>query len=273
MKKLDLGFIQGRMISPPSKKILQYFPKKNWKKEFILAKKYNFNFIEYFSERKFNKNNPIWSDRKLREINKLVKKNNLTNYSFCDDFFINNNLVNYIYLESYFKKIIKNLSLINIKVYILALFEKSQINKKNLKNYINPLRIISRELNKKKIKFAIETNLDVQSIIKLIKLTNSKNICIVYDTGNRLKKNDLQFKELIKLKKYICHFHIKDKNWRGENVVLGEGNVNFNLIFKAIKKNNYKGKFTFETNRGDDPIITMQNNKKYIENICKNNNF
>ena len=105
------------------------------------------------------------------------------------------------------------------------------------------------------------------------KLTNSKNICIVYDTGNRLKKNDLQFKELIKLKKYICHFHIKDKNWRGENVVLGEGNVNFNLIFKAIKKNNYKGKFTFETNRGDDPIITMQNNKKYIENICKNNNF
>ena len=152
MKKLDLGFIQGRMISPPSKKILQYFPKKNWKKEFILAKKYNFNFIEYFSERKFNKNNPIWSDRKLREINKLVKKNNLTNYSFCDDFFINNNLVNYIYLESYFKKIIKNLSLINIKVYILALFEKSQINKKNLKNYINPLRIISRELNKKKNK-------------------------------------------------------------------------------------------------------------------------
>lgn len=29
MRKIDFGFIQGRMTSPPSKKILQYFPIKN----------------------------------------------------------------------------------------------------------------------------------------------------------------------------------------------------------------------------------------------------
>ena len=40
MKKIEFGFIQGRMTSPPSKKILQYFPKKNWKKEFHYAEKY-----------------------------------------------------------------------------------------------------------------------------------------------------------------------------------------------------------------------------------------
>jgi len=55
MKKIEFGFIQGRMISPPSKKTLQYFPKKNWRKEFDYAKKNNFDFIEYFGERKFNK--------------------------------------------------------------------------------------------------------------------------------------------------------------------------------------------------------------------------
>ena len=38
MKKIEFGFIQGRMTLPPSKKTLQYFPKKNWKKE-----KFDFN--------------------------------------------------------------------------------------------------------------------------------------------------------------------------------------------------------------------------------------
>ena len=68
MKKIDLGFIQGRMTKTPSKKILQYFPKKNWQKEFHFAKKNQFQFIEYIGERKFNKKNPIWNDRMLNKI-------------------------------------------------------------------------------------------------------------------------------------------------------------------------------------------------------------
>ena len=252
------------MTLPPSKKILQYFPKKNWKKEFYYAEKYNFNFIEYFGERKFNKSNPIWNYRKLKEINELVKKKKLSNYSFCFVYFINNRLINYKNFDTYYKILIKNLALINIKVYVLALFEKSLINKKNLKNFIQRLQSISDNLKKKKIKLALETNLDAQSIVRLIKLINRKNVFIVYDTGNRLKKNDLQYKEIIKLKKNICHFHIKDKNWMGENVVLGNGNVNFDFIFKAILRNKYQGKYTFETNRGNNPIKTMCNNKNFI---------
>ena len=51
MKKIEFGFIQGRMTSPPSKKILQYFPKKNWKKEFYYAKVWydnNYSFLFAF---------------------------------------------------------------------------------------------------------------------------------------------------------------------------------------------------------------------------------
>ena len=91
---------------------------------------------------------------------------------------------------------------------------------------------------------------------------------MVYDTETGLK-NNLQYNDIIKLKKHICHFHIKDKNWNGENLVLGKGCVNFEKIFKAIKKIKYKGKYTFETNRGNDPIITMKNNKEFIKIIKK----
>ena len=151
----------------------------------------------------------------------------------------------------------------------LRYYNNMKNNKYDIQKYcesifIEKLQKISDFLKKKKIKLALETNLDVQSIIKLIKLINRKNIFIVYDTGNRLKKNNLQYKEIVKLKKYICHFHIKDKNWKGENVVLGNGKVNFDFIFKAIKHIKYEGKYTFETNRGDNPIKTMCDNKDFI---------
>ena len=64
MKNL-IGIVQGRLSASPKNR-LQFFPK-NWQEEFILAKKINYNFIEFFSERKFNKNNPIWNKKKLIE--------------------------------------------------------------------------------------------------------------------------------------------------------------------------------------------------------------
>ena len=62
------------MSIPPSKNILQYFPKTNWQKEFVYARKNNFKFIEYFGERKFNNKNPIWTKLGLKKINYFIKK-------------------------------------------------------------------------------------------------------------------------------------------------------------------------------------------------------
>jgi sugar phosphate isomerase/epimerase len=264
MKKLDLGFIQGRMTSTPSKNILQYFPQKNWKSEFFYAKKNKFQFIEYFGERKFNKKNPFWSSKGLKKINSLVKTYNLFNYSFCDDYFINHSFLRFKKFKNYTESIVNNLSSLKIKIYVLALFEKSEINKKNLINFVEKIKYLSQKLEKKKIKLALEINLDNKNIKKLINLVNSKNLFLVYDTGNRLKKGNLQYEDIIELKKFICHIHLKDKNWKGQNVVLGSGKVNFKKIFKALKKIKYQGKYTFETNRGEEPIETMRNNRKII---------
>lgn len=103
-------------------------------------------------------------------------------------------------------------------------------------------------------------------------MINKKNIFIVYDTGNRLKKKFFQYSEIIRLKKYICHFHLKDKNWKKQNVVMGNGAVDFASVFKAVKKINYNGRFTFETNRGNDPEATMKMNRNFIFNIIKTSN-
>ncbi len=43
---------------------------------------------------------------------------------------MNTNFINFKNFDKYYKILKKNLALINIKIYVLALFEKSIINKK-----------------------------------------------------------------------------------------------------------------------------------------------
>ena len=263
------GFIQGRMTMPKSKKILQFFPQKNWKKEISLAKNNGFTFIEYIGEKKFNELNPIWSKRGLKQIAFLTKKFKIKNYSFCDNFFINNNLIKYKNLDIYIGRIIKSLSFLKIKIYVLALYEKSNLTKQNFEKYVYIINNISKRLQKARIKLGIETNLSIDYLLKFFENIESRNSFLVYDTGNRLKQNHIQHLEILKLKKKIIHIHLKDKNFLGRNVVIGSGKVNFTSIFKSLNKIDYKGNFVFETNRGEDSVITMRDNLKFILSATK----
>ena len=116
---------------------------------------------------------------------------------------------------------------------------------------------------------ALETDLEVEFTDSLFKRIRSKNVYLVYDTGNRVKKGINQFKEILDLKDKIIHVHIKDKNLLGNNVIIGRGIVNFKNIFFALKKINYKNNFTFETNRGLNPIKTMIQNIKFIKKVSR----
>ena len=77
---------------------------------------------------------------------------------------------------------------------------------------------------------------------------------IVYDTGNRSQEGINLAKDIARLGKRIAHVHIKDKDWQGNNVLLGTGEVNFKEVCKAFVDIGYDGTMTFETVRGKDPI-------------------
>ena len=69
IKKSFIGIVQGRLTI--SKK-LQNFPKNPFY-EFNLANKLGYNFIELFTERKFNRKNPIWSLESRKRLKKIAK--------------------------------------------------------------------------------------------------------------------------------------------------------------------------------------------------------
>ena len=262
------GAVQGRLINPPNRSVLQYFPP-NWIHEITLAKKIKLEYIEFFKDRDKNNICPFYYEHGFKAVKKILGLEKFKSYSFCDDFFINNNILKLSNYEKYFNNISKHLKSLKIKIYILPLYEKSDLNSKNFKKFTLILKKISKIFKKKKIKLSLETNLDVSHVNSLFKLIKSDNIFLVYDSGNRLKFHSGACTDIIELNSKIIHLHIKDKNFYGENVVLGEGKVDFMKIFTGLKQINYKGNFSFETNRGKNPLLTMKNNIKFIRNIAK----
>lgn len=259
MKNL-IGIVQGRLSVSPKNR-LQFFPK-DWQEEFISAKKINYDFIEFFSERKLNTNNPIWNNKKLIEYSKLSKKNNLKILNFCDDYIISHS-INKKKTQIYIFKLLNNLNKLKIKNLILPMYGKSNLTDLNYKKYE---KIIKKILKKsKKIKILIESNISPNEFKIFKRNVNSKKLLFLFDTGNRINLKRDMYEDFLSMFNFIEHIHIKDKNIRKQNVKLNTGLVNFSKFFKILKKMKYKKNFTFETTRGEDPIKTAKNNIKFLK--------
>ena len=252
-----LGILQGR-LSYAGKK-LNHFPKNPFK-EFKLASKIGYDFIELFGEREKNDQNPIWSNSGIKKYKKVSKENGLEIFSFCDNYIINHSLSS----TRTFKVItntIEKLSNLKIKKYILPLYGRSEINSKNkLKIYRN-LSIISNLCSENNMELIFESNMSVSEFKRLKKNINSKNCFFLFDTGNRILLKKSLVDDIYNFKNNIRHIHLKDKNRYNKNVILGEGMVKFEPIFAALKKIKYKGSFTIESQRGKN--IEQQATKNY----------
>ena len=256
-----IGIIQGRLSKAPKNR-LQYFPKK-WNLEFKIAKECNYQYIEFFSERKFNIDNPIWKKNFLKDYVKLAKENNLKIYSFVDDYIISNSIYKKKNLE-YLKRLIKNLSFINVKKLILPLYGKSILKKKNIQVFIKSLEYICTFAAKYKIQILLESNVS-PDVFFLLKKKIKKNLNLVIDTGNRINLKRNLYDDIFILAKFIKHIHIKDKNDLNENVVLGKGNVDFDKLFFTLNKIKYKGHFTIESTKNKNPKKTSKKKFEFFK--------
>ena len=128
MKKHLVGIVQGRLSKAPHKS-LQVFPK-NFETEFKTANLINYDYIELIAERKKNKNNPIWTNDGKKKYIQISKKYNKKLLNFCDDHVISQSILSNYY-HKYFMQLLKTLSSLKIKNFILPLYGKSKITDNN----------------------------------------------------------------------------------------------------------------------------------------------
>jgi sugar phosphate isomerase/epimerase len=260
-----IGVIQGRLTHSGRK--LQCFPKDPYK-EFNIASKAQYDFIEFFAERYINKNNPIWSNEGIKKYTEFARLNNIKIYSFCDDYFINHSLVEKKTLI-YALGILKRINLLKIKKYIIPLYGKSFINSKNEKKIVKNLSAIAKVCMNYKIQLLLESNMSPQKFEKIKKIIKSKNFFFLFDSGNRVVLKRDFFSDLQLFGKNIRHIHLKDKNNFKKNVIIGKGMVDFDLFFSHLKKIKYKGSFSIESQRGSNILKQAKKNYNFFNNLIK----
>ena len=87
-KKIAYSFVQGRFSTESAGKF-QYFPISNWQREFQIAKKLNFDCIEWIVS---DFSNPIFNKIFSQIIKKKLNQNNLKISSISLDLIMDNSL-------------------------------------------------------------------------------------------------------------------------------------------------------------------------------------
>ena len=142
------------------------------------------------------------------------------------------------------------------------------MNNINYKTFLKSFKEIIKISEKKKINILLETNINF-SVFEKFKSLLGKKIYLVFDTGNRVIKNKKLASEILEFKSFIKLVHIKNRDKYHRNIKLKGGLVNFDEIFRALKKIKYKNNFTIESTRLKNAFYTGKNNAKMIKTLIK----
>jgi len=265
MDTVDIGIIQGRLTPSQSGK-LQEFPEGLWEHEFYKAADLGLQYIELIIDQENKDYNPLCSTNGLYRLKKLMVETEVSIRSVCIDAVINKSLLED---QSHVDYIFPHAASLGVNKVILPLFGQSELNSSNLNSYKLILQNIADIAESFQIEICLETILPGRELESFVKSINTSNIKVCYDTGNcTFYKHDI-VNDIKILNSMISHVHIKDRTFSGENVSLGSGDTNLSGAVKALYCIGYKGSFTLENTRGEDPLISASNNKFWLKQLVQ----
>lgn len=269
---MKIGFMQGR-LSPIFKKKIQSFPWNYWRKEIIIAKRNNFNLVEWTLDYPRLLENPLISSKEQRKTLFFLKKNKISVNSVTCDFFmqkpfflIKNKKKREININNLIK-VIKKLINAKIRFIIIPLVDKSSIkNTLQEKQVVKEFNKIIKNLNNNnKTKILFEIDYPPSKLKNFIKKFSINFFGVNYDSGNSASLNYNIDEEFNYYGNRILNVHIKDRVKYGKTIKLGHGNVNFFKLKKNLKKIHYKGNLILQTARNLYG--------KHLDELINNRNF
>lgn len=268
--------MQGR-LSPMVNGKIQAFPWKFWQEEFYLANQIELHLMEWTLDQESLYSNPLLTAEGRRVILRLSQKFNLIIPSLTGDCFMQEPFwkaegEKRKKLENDFSNIVKASSEIGIKFIVIPLVDNGTIeNQIQNEILISFLESLVPTLDALQIKILFESDFPPKQLSKFISQFNFNYFGINYDIGNSASLGYNPIDEFLAYGPNILNIHIKDRLFLGSTVPLGQGNANFEEIFKLLNHCDYKGNFIFQTARAEDGdhIGLMKTYINTIENIYR----
>jgi len=249
-----IGFMQGRLSNLVDGKI-QAFPWDFWKEEFETAKKINISLLEWTLDQDRLYDNPLMTDEGRNEILELKNKYSIEIPSLTGDCFMQSPFwkeksKEQETLKNDFINICYSASEIGIEFIVVPLVDNGSIENQNQERIlVNFLLENQTYFVNKNLKIIFESDLPPKKLNIFINSLPDKVFGINYDIGNSAALDFDPVEEISTYGKRIMNVHVKDRILNGTTVLLGEGNANFNIVFKELNNINYTGNFILQTAR------------------------
>ena len=265
----SIGVMQGRLL-PERLDTLQLFPSTNWSNELNVASELGFDDFEllYDKGKKLLDILAVEGNKKSLGLSVDVSPNVMRSCSVCLDFLA---AIPLTQEKEFFDELQSAMCLFgntNVETLVVPFCDQSEISD------LDGLRAVLKMLDDRGLEvlasdnglqLALELTLPADMLLEGFSAHNFTNIGICFDMGNIRSSGLRPENDILELDGLVRHVHIKDRCVWGPNVMLGQGDVDFEACFKALKDINYKGRYIMETRYFNDPIKEASANLNYLK--------
>lgn len=267
-----IGVMQGRLLSK-YKGRYQAHPLNLWQDEFKIAKTLGLSYIEFILDFNDYQENPLMTLNGVNEILQVSKNTGVLVKSICADYFMEKPLHSsdkqtVLKSKEVLIKLIKNANLIGITDIIIPCVDHSSLKLNNAAGclYLNLQEAIILA-KKNKINLALETDLGPKEFKKLLNKFDEECITVNYDLGNSASLGYDMKEEFNLYGNKISVIHIKDRIYNGGSVILGKGDVDFQLFNKLFPLINFEGPITMQAYRDEEGVEVFKKQLNWFKEI------
>ncbi len=252
-----IGFMQGRLCDRVDDKI-QAFPWRDWEREFPLAAAIGIHAMEWTLDQDRLHENPLMTTAGQTRINELCEKCQIVIPSLTGDCFMQapfwkTEREAKASLKADFLAICQACSAVGIRMVVVPLVDGGRLDNIAQEDELVEFLLSQRDfLVQHNIQVIFESDFNPVELRRFIDRLPSEYFGINYDIGNSAALGFDPSSEIATYGTRIVNVHIKDRVLGGKSVPLTTGSAQFNMVFTALAKVNYRGNFILQTARAAD---------------------
>lgn len=262
-----LYVMQGR-LSPPENGRFQSFPRARWQAEIELAPQVPLRGIEWIFDVYGEGANPLETPEGRYNLGRMLEHLGVRVASICADYFMDRPFVGASpsLMEERIAKLDWLISIcpdLGIGRIVLPFVDASRMaGHTDSEQALDVLHAVLAHARDCSVELHLETDLSPPNFRSFLAEVKDPLVKVNYDSGNSGSLGYAPGEEFAAYGDRIGSFHVKDRVLGGGTVPLGQGNVDFSSLRRALIDIDYHGDFVMQVARGaaGDELQWLHNN-------------
>jgi L-ribulose-5-phosphate 3-epimerase len=252
-----IGFMQGRLCELVDGKI-QAFPWSDWESEFPAATTINLHLMEWTLDQDRLFENPLMTADGQERIRGLCRDYGISILSLTGDCFMQApfwkvECEERARLQGDFLAIGGACAQVGIRMIVVPLVDNGRLDTSEQEDLLVKFLLEQQKfLRENNLQVIFESDFLPTELARFINRLPVELFGINYDIGNSAALGLNPAKEFAAYGPRVLNVHVKDRVLGGTTVPLKMGSADFDAVFVALARQNYRGSFILQTARAVD---------------------